>query len=147
MKRAEIIAKYDAHRVIMLSTLNQEGLPETRSMINIRHREIAPHLESYFKQHERLLLITHTSSDKIRHIAADARASLYMFDPVSFDGLLLTGRAQEVRDEALKSALWHESWKLYYPKGLKGGDFSVLEFMPDSFKFYSQFKVNQGRVE
>ncbi|MDR2502893.1 MAG: pyridoxamine 5'-phosphate oxidase family protein [Deltaproteobacteria bacterium] len=149
MKKAEIIAKYDTHQVVLLSTLNQEGLPETRAMINIRHPEIAPHLESYFKRHERLLLITNTSSDKIRHIADDERASLYLFDPnpQSFNGLLLTGRTREVRDEATKCALWHESWKLYYPEGLEGGDFSVLEFLPDSFKFYSQFKVTKGLVE
>ena len=145
MTKKEILKFTDGRTIIMLGTINSTGAPEIRALINIRHPEIAPHLTEYFRRDDRLLFITNTGSDKIRQIRANPVASLYCFDD-AFNGLLLTGRVAELTDTATRNALWDDSWKMYYPDGRDGGDFSVLEFTPESYKFYHGFNVKKGKI-
>jgi general stress protein 26 len=99
----------------------------------------------YFKANRRFLITTNTSSEKIAQIRSDTSASLYAYDQ-AFNGLLLLGRVAEATDTETKDALWDDSWKLYYPGGKDGGDFSVLEFSPETYKSYSNFSVKKGKV-
>ncbi|MDR2412680.1 MAG: pyridoxamine 5'-phosphate oxidase family protein [Rickettsiales bacterium] len=145
MKISEILTFFDKQAAIMLGTLNEVGAPEIRALINIRNKDVAPHLTDFFKRNERLLLITNTHSDKIGQIRANSSAALYAFDQ-QFNGLLLTGKVLEIADNAVKDALWDDSWKMYYPAGKDGGDFSVLEFIPSEYKSYVDFNVNKGQV-
>ena len=147
MKKAELLKIYDARPIALLTTVGLDGVPETRPLMNIRHPNIAPHLTPYFQKSDRILLITNTSTDKVRQIEANGRASICVFDEQAFAGLLLRGRVRELKDSETKNALWDDSWKEYYPDGRDGGDFSVLEFQPDSFKSYGGLAVTRGPVE
>jgi general stress protein 26 len=44
-KLKQLLAKEAA---IQLSTVNGESAPETRAMINLHNKEIAPHLQEFF---------------------------------------------------------------------------------------------------
>jgi general stress protein 26 len=123
-------------------------LPETRALINIRNKNIAPHLAGFFKDNGQILLITNTHTDKISQIRANPAANIYAYDN-KFSGLLLIGKIREVSDDATRNALWDDSWKMYYPGGKDGGDFSVLEFAPESYKSYSGagFVKNKGEIK
>jgi general stress protein 26 len=145
MDKSKILAFLDRQSVLMLSTIGASGAPETRALINIRNEKIAPHLVEFFKHDDRILVITNTHSDKIGQIRANGIASLYAYDQ-QFNGLLLVGKVREVSDAATKGALWDDSWKMYYPDGKEGGDFSVLEFMPESYKSYVNFQVEKGKL-
>jgi general stress protein 26 len=83
-----------------------------------------------------MLFITNTHSDKIAQIRNSKTANIYAYDN-TFSGLLLIGDIQEILDADTTNALWDDSWKMYYPEGRDGGDFSVLEFIPKQFKFYN----------
>ncbi|MCL1902000.1 MAG: pyridoxamine 5'-phosphate oxidase family protein [Alphaproteobacteria bacterium] len=147
MNKAEILNFIDAQAILILTTMN--GMqPETRALINIRNAGIAPHLAPYFKNNDRILFITNTHTDKIKQIRANHRGALYAYSN-SFSGLLLTGKITEVTDAETIDALWDDSWKMYYPDGKNGGDFSVLEFVPENFKSYSgeDFSKQAGAVE
>ncbi|MCL2338403.1 MAG: pyridoxamine 5'-phosphate oxidase family protein [Proteobacteria bacterium] len=158
MNKSEILKFLDAQAIVILTTMNHpspDGLrvaggtqPETRALINIRNATIAPHLTAYFKKHDRILLITNTHTDKIKQIRKNPTAALYTFDD-KWSGMLLTGRAIEITDAETINALWDDSWKMYYPDGRDGGDFSVIEFVPENFKSYSgaNFEKKSGRVE
>ncbi|MDR1071287.1 MAG: pyridoxamine 5'-phosphate oxidase family protein, partial [Rickettsiales bacterium] len=135
MTKKEVLAFMDARHVLMLTTMDG-GAPETRALINIRNPEIAPHLAEYFKAHGRMFLMTNTHTDKIAQIRKNPAAALYGFDD-NFSGLLLKGKIVEITDAATIDALWDDSWKMYYPDGKDGGDFSLLEFLPESFKFFN----------
>ena len=147
MTKTEILKVLDNRSFVILTTMNG-NMPESRALVNIRSTVIAPHLAEYFKKNDRILFMTNTHSDKIGQIRANPTASLYMYDD-GFSGLLLTGRITEVTDSATINALWDDSWKMYYPDGRDGGDFSVLEFFPENFKTYSgtNFEKTKGRVE
>ncbi|MCL1785741.1 MAG: pyridoxamine 5'-phosphate oxidase family protein [Alphaproteobacteria bacterium] len=142
MTKSDAIKFMDGRHVVMLATLN-DGAPDMRALINIRNGAIAPHLSDYFKGDDRLLFITNTSSNKIGQIRANSRAAVYGYDD-AFNGLTLSGTVHEITDSETKDALWDDSWKMYYPDGKDGGDFSVLEFIPENYKFYKEFKVEKG---
>jgi len=135
MTKSEIFSFMDAQHVLMLTTMNGEQ-PETRALINIRNKNIAPHLAKYFKDNERILFITNTHTDKMSQIRKSGIANIYAYDN-NFSGLLLTGEIKEIVDTDTINALWDDSWKMYYPEGRDGGDFSVLEFIPQHFKSYN----------
>ena len=145
MDKNKIKKFLDARTVVIFGTIDLDGTPVTRALMNIRNPHIAPHLAKYFKKEDRLLFITNTGSEKISEIRTNPVTSLYCYDD-EFNGLLLTGKTSEVTDEATKNALWDDSWKMYYPDGRDGGDFSVLEFIPKNYKYYSGFKVERGAV-
>jgi general stress protein 26 len=145
MNTADFFAFFDKQPIIILGTNGENKTPETRAVINIRNPQIAPHLSDYFKTNRRFLIITNTFSEKIAQLRSDATASLYAYDQ-DFKGLLLLGSVTEVTDTETKDALWDDSWKLYYPDGKDGGDFSVLEFFPETYKSYSNFTVEKGKA-
>ena len=146
MTYPEILAFVDGRPIIILTTMNG-AMPESRAMINIRNKNIAPHLVSYFAEHDRILFITNTHTDKIGQIRANPTASVYLYDD-GFSGMLLSGRIVEVNDAGTRDALWDDSWKMYYPDGRDGGDFSILEFIPESYKTYSgqNFEKTKGKI-
>ena len=147
MKLSEILNFIDAQAIVVLTTMNGPQ-PETRALINIRNPAIAPHLAAYFRTHNRILLITNTHTDKIKQIRANPAAALYAYDD-KWSGMLITGRAAEITDSETKNALWDDSWKMYYPDGRDGGDFSVIEFIPENFKSYTgeNFEKQSDKVE
>ena len=147
MKKSELLSFIDAQPILILTTMNGTQ-PETRAMINIRNANIAPHLTEYFRKYARILFITNTHTDKIKQIRKNLVAALYAYNN-EWAGLLLTGKIREVNDEETINALWDDSWKMYYPDGRDGGDFSVLEFLPENFKSYSgaDFSKKAGKIE
>lgn len=134
---------------LQLSTVNPDGAPETRAMINIHNKQIAPHLEGVFADTPagEIYFITNTSSDKMKQIAKNNKASVYMYDAQTYEGLLLMGTVSEIKDQKIKDSFWHDSWKIYYPDGKDGGDFSILKFSGKDYKFYTgDFKVKKGTL-
>jgi general stress protein 26 len=135
MTKSEILSFIDSRPILTLTTMNG-ARPETRALINIRNADIAPHLVRYFKHSDRIFFITNTHTDKIQQVRANGIANVYAFDD-NFSGLLLMGTVNEVRDADIINTLWDDSWKIYYPDGRDGGDFSLLEFIPGQFKHYN----------
>jgi general stress protein 26 len=148
MKKSEVLAFLDKQNDFILNTINLEGVPESRALINIRNPRIAPHLKEFFKNDGRIFIITNTHSDKIPQIRKNNAASVYLFDQ-QYNGLLLLGKVREVLDVKTKHTLWDDSWKSYYPGGKDDKDFSVLEFVPESFKSYSgsDFAKEKGKIQ
>ena len=146
MKKEKVLEFLREQEVFVLSTMDADGAPEMRALINIRNPKIAPHLVKFFKKDDRILIITNTHSDKISQIRANSVASLYSYNQ-KFEGLLLKGYIKEVLDEETSVALWDDSWKMYYPGGRDGGDFSILEFVPETYKSYSGFEKEKGEIK
>lgn len=134
MKKSEILNFFDTQPVVILTTMNGDR-PETRALTNIRNPQTAPNLVKYFSTNERMLLMTSTSSDKIQQIRKNHTAVLYAFNP-GFQAIMLSGKISEVLDDETRNAVWDDSFKAHFPGGRDGGDFSVLEFIPETFKLY-----------
>ncbi|MDR1696800.1 MAG: pyridoxamine 5'-phosphate oxidase family protein [Rickettsiales bacterium] len=137
MTKSEILKFFDAQPTMSLTTMNG-AVPETRAMNNIRNPKMARHLKKYFRDNDRILISTNTSSDKVAQIRKNPAANIYVFDK-NFNGLLLNGKIREVTDDETRNALWTFSWNMFYPGGRDGGDYTVLEFIPETYKSYRGF--------
>jgi general stress protein 26 len=137
MTKNEILKFFDSVPVMTLTTMNGDK-PETRALNNIRNPKMARHLKKYFAEHDRILISTNTHSEKIAQIQKNSTANIYVFDK-NFNGLLLSGTIRIVSDDETRNALWTFSWNMFYRGGRDGGDYSVLEFIPESYKSYRGF--------
>ena len=127
----------------ILSTLDAQGAPDTRALFNLRRMRA-----SIFTSGAAALplafatwIATNTSSRKVRELRADARGSLYYFDPETFEGLTLQGAFEEILDREVRSSIWVDTWSMYYPGGVDGGDFSVFRFKPLHARYYHGLSV------
>jgi general stress protein 26 len=118
-KLEQLFAKEAA---IQLSTVNSEGAPETRAMINLHNKEIAPHLQEFFAQAPagEIYFITNTASAKMAQIAKNNKASVYLYNAQTYEGIILLGTVGEVTEQKIKDIFWDDSWKIYYPAGKDG---------------------------
>lgn len=146
MDKRSILNYIKQYKFLNLSTINSAQYPECRAMVNIMNKEIAPHLIGYFNKNDKIYIMTNTHSDKIPQIKKNNKSSIYFVDNRQFEGLLLTGIISEINDEEIKKDLWDNSWTAYYKGGLEGGDFSILEFTPNKYKFYTDLSVKNGDV-
>jgi general stress protein 26 len=142
-KQKECLEVMENASFVELTTVDRQGFPSTRAMLNLRNRRQYPHLAALYGEEKNPLtvyLTTNTSSAKIGEIAGNAKACLYFCRPEAFHGILLQGTVEHVTDRAFRQKVWLDGWKMYYPKGDE--DYSVLRFVPDKLKTYANFQVH-----
>lgn len=124
---------------VHLSTLRVDGFPDTRVLFNLLklRAQAIPDRGVTFTT----WLGTNTSSQKVTQIRRDPRACLYYVDTAGFEGLSLQGTLEEVLDPAIRATIWTDDWNMYYPGGLKGGDFALLRFHPVHGRYYQGLRV------
>jgi len=121
-------------------TIDSDGFPQIRAMVNLRNKEQFSGLISAFEGHEEDFLIymtTDTASDKFKQIKANPKASVYFCNPQQIQGLMLTGEIEVVTDMNIKKQLWQDDWTIYYPSGLDGPEYNILCLKPSVVKFWS----------
>jgi len=148
MIKKEITKLFPLLPFIELCTVGEDGTPEARAMLNLRNAEICPHLKGKFKEGDNIFYFTtNASSSKMKQIEKNKKASVYMTEPKTFEGVLLLGVIEEEKDKKTKDGFWHDNWKMYYPAGKDGGDYCILRFTPKSYKYYDgKFNVQTGAV-
>jgi len=133
-----------------LTTVDEEGFPQTRAMFNLRNKDRFPKLVSLFAEHPEDFLIiftTNTSSTKIKDIKEKPEASVYYCNPDKWQGVMFGGEIEVVEDSKLKKALWHPEWSNYYPLGYDDPDHTVLRLVPILAKGWTgsmTFKLELG---
>lgn len=125
----------------ILTTLNAEGWPETRAMLNLRNKNQFKGLIRFMEAKDSvenltMFFTTNASSTKISHLRADPRVSVYYSTVGEFRGLMLSGTMEIVEDKALMHEIWQPGWELYYHHGMEDPEFSVLRFSCEWAKYY-----------
>ena len=141
-KQKECLEMMEGSPFVYLTTIDSKGFPSTRAMLNLRNKAQYPHLLALYEEEKNPLTVymtTNTSSEKIKEIAETGKACLYFCEPGSFHGITLQGIIEHVTDKDFRKKVWMEGWEMYYPKGDE--DYSVLRFVPDKMKTYSNFQV------
>ena len=124
-----------------LTTINTDGFPKTRAMLNLRNTDKYPDLKDFFKNLNKNFIIyftTNQSSDKIKEIKSNPRISVYYCIPNEWKGLMIGGNIEIIKDKEIKSSLWQKDWTLYYPNGIDDTDYAVLKLNPLILKLYYQ---------
>lgn len=146
-KQAECLKVIENLQFVDLTTIDKNGFPSTRAMLNLRNRQEYPHLTALYEMEQNPLtvyLTTNTSSEKFTEIQQNAKASLYYCEANIFHGVLLQGNIEIVTDNELRQKAWQKGWEIYYPSG--DSDYTLLRFTPNKLKTYSNFSVEQEPI-
>lgn len=136
-----IIELMEISEACYLTTIDDLGFPQTRAMLNLRNSGLYPNLVPLFKKHNNDHLVyftTNASSQKIIQIKNNPKVSVYYAKPIEWRGLMLGGTMEIVEEQAIKDALWQDSWTMYYPGGPTDDDYAILGLTPDILKLYHQ---------
>jgi len=129
-----------------LATIDEKGKPSVRAMLNLRCEAQFPGLAEFFKKNVKssgfdMFFTTNTSSRKMKQLKVNNACSIYY--NVGYNGLELNGKCETVNDLALKESLWQDGWELYYPRGRKDPDYSVLKFTPKTVRLFGNLSVSE----
>ncbi|MCL2390826.1 MAG: pyridoxamine 5'-phosphate oxidase family protein [Endomicrobia bacterium] len=132
---------------VNLATVNPDGYPETRAMLNLRNPEMFLKLQKLFTDDFTFYFTTNTSSQKMQQISLNDNASVYFVKENSFGGLLFTGKIEIVKDIKTKRSFWQDGWTMYYKGGADDPDYAILKFSAKEYKYYNgQFEVVSGKI-
>ena len=132
---------------VNLATVNQDGFPEARAMLNLRNHSAFPKIQNLFTDDFTFYFTTNTSSQKMKQISLNDKASIYFVKENNFGGLLFTGKIKIVKDEKIKRSFWQDCWTMYYKGGVDDPDYTLLKFKAEKYKYYNgQFEVTAGKI-
>jgi general stress protein 26 len=119
----------DAAGVSIVSSVDEDGFPNTKAMLPPRKREGVK--EFYFT--------TNTSSMRVGQYAKNPKACLYFYDKRFFRGIMLVGTMKVLTDQKTKEMIWQEGDTAYYPQGVTDPDYCVLKFTAAKLRIYQNF--------
>ena len=127
----------DKASVSIISSVDEDGFPNTKAMLPPRKREGI----------RQIFFTTNRSSMRVRQYLNNAKACIYFFDRRFFKGVMLKGTMEVLQDSASKEMIWRQGDELCYPKGVTDPDYCVLIFTAQSGRYYSNFKSENFEVE
>lgn len=127
----------DKASVSIISSVDEDGFPNSKAMLPPRKREGIKHI--YFT--------TNTSSMRVKQYFNNPKACIYFFDKRFFKGIMLKGTMEVLEDGVSKEMIWREGDEMYYPKVVTDPDYCVLRFTAKNGRYYSNFKSENFEVE
>ena len=126
----------DKQKVAFLGSVDREGFPNIKAMLQPRNREGIRIF--YFS--------TNTSSTRVSQFRENNRASIYFCDRRFFRGVMLKGTVEVLTDPASKEMIWEPGDTMYYKEGVTDPDYCVLKFTAFSGRYYCGFKSEDFSV-
>lgn len=114
-----------------ISYIDDEDKPQTKMVFCNFHKGLS---SFYFS--------SNTSSHHVQQLSKRPKTCLYISDPTNFKGLMLNGKMLVHHDHDMKQLLWHDTDIRYYPKGVDDDDYTVLEFVVHSGRYYNGMSHN-----
>lgn len=128
----KIIQSSECAQIATFGKDETEGFPEIRALLNLANPKKYPKLKdkaiSVDNETLTLYFTTNTSSRKVRQLRANNKACLYFVLPKKFKGVSAIGTIEEVTDQSVKEDFWQTGWYIYYHKGAKDPDYTLLKF-------------------
>lgn len=127
----------DKQKICFISSIDQEGFPNTKAMLRPRKREGIKVL--YFS--------TNTSSMKVQSFKNNSKACVYFCNKAFYKGLMLKGTVEVLEDQESKEMIWERGDTMYYKEGVTDPDYCVLKFTAFSARWYSMFQSENISIE
>lgn len=127
----------DKASVSIISSVDQDGFPNSKAMLPPRKREGIKHL----------FFTTNTSSMRVRQYSDNPKACVYFFNKRFFMGVMLRGSMEVLQDISAKEMIWRPGDGIYYPKGVTDPYYCVLKFTAQNSRYYSNFHSENFEVE
>ena len=116
----------DEASLSFVGSVDDGGFPQVKAMLAPRGREGL----RVFR------FSTNASSMRVAQFRRNGAACLYVCDPRTFRGLLLTGTMEVLEDAASRRLVWREGDERYYPGGVDGPDCCALRFTARTGRYY-----------
>ena len=113
-----------------IAYIDDEGFPITKAMLKPRERNGIR--EIWFS--------TNTSSNKVKFLKENNKASVYFVDKRFFRGISLAGTMEVLETPEAKERIWQKGDEMYYREGVTDPDYCVLKFTAGKARYYSNFK-------
>ncbi len=143
---AKIIQSSECAQIATFGKDETEGFPEIRALLNLANPKKYPKLKDKAITVDgdtlTIYFTTNTSSRKIRQIRANKKVCLYFVLPKKFKGVSAIGTIEEVTDQSVKEDFWQTGWYIYYHKGAKDPDYTLLKFTTKFLHCWSGSKVH-----
>ena len=134
IRNQDALKVMNAAKAVYLATSSANG-PRLRALVNLRRAWAYRRPSKTARTDDfTVYLATSRASDKIAEIKADTRISVYYSQPLLFRGVMLCGRAEVLDEPALKTALWSNDWRIYWPDGAADPDYVVIRLRPDEVR-------------
>lgn len=119
----------DEENVCFIGSVNEEGFPNIRAFLQPRKREGI----------ETIYFSTNTSTNKIKHFQLQNKSCVYVYNANKFQGALLIGTMEVLKEQYYKEMLWQTGDELYYQQGIADLDYCILRFTTNSGRIYQNF--------
>lgn len=126
----------DKQGVAYISSVDEDGFPNTKAMLPPRKRE---GIHTFY-------FSTNTSSMRVNQYKNNPKACIYFSDKRFFRGVMLKGTMEVLEDNVSKELIWEEGDTMYYSKGVTDPDYCVLRFIASTGRYYSNFKSEDFKV-
>lgn len=127
----------DKQSVAFISSVDEDGFPNTKAMLAPRNRE---NIKTFY-------FTTNTSSMRVAQYRENPKACIYFCDKRFFRGVMLKGTIEILEDKTNKEMIWREGDDMYYAEGVTDPDYCVLKFTAKTGRFYSNFKTESFDIE
>ena len=127
----------DKQGVAFISSLDEDGFPNTKAMLPPRKRD---GIKTFY-------FTTNTSSMRVRQYRSNPKACIYFCDKRFFRGVMLKGTMEVLEDAASKKMIWQDGDTMYYPKGVADPDYCVLKFTAQTGRYYTNFSSENFMLE
>lgn len=142
----KIIQSSECAQIATFGKDETEGFPEIRALLNLANPKKYPKLKnkaiSIDGETLTIYFTTNTSSRKIRQIHENKNVCLYFVLPKKFKGVSAIGTIEEVTDQAVKEEFWQTGWYIYYHKGAKDPDYTLIKFTSKYLHCWSGGKIH-----
>ena len=119
--------------LVYVSTIDDNGYPQTRAMYNLKNLKVYGRLNDFFARQQNdftAYLSTNRASVKMVQIGKNSKVCLYYCSLPDLHGLALAGNMEVIEDVEIKKTLWQEDWVQFYKDGFNGSDYTVLRVKP-----------------
>lgn len=127
----------DKNGTAFISSVNEQGYPQTKAMLPPRLRE---GIKVFY-------FTTNTSSRRVAQYRKNPKACVYFCDKRFFRGVMLQGEMEILEDAEHKQLIWREGDTMYYPQGVTDPDYCVLRFTATQGRYYQNFKSEDFVIE
>lgn len=121
----EISTLVENSKIAYVSSLDENGYPNTKAMFALQHDNLFTH---YFS--------TNFSSRRTQQFLKNPKACVYFCDENQFMGVMLVGELQVMTDLAHKTMLWRDGFEMYYSDGVDTEDYCVYKFVAQKANYY-----------
>lgn len=134
--KKEIAELMEKAKVFQISSVDELGYPNTKSVLCLQNDGIKTHYIS-----------TNLSAKRTQQYLKNPKACIYFSDSDCFMGLMLVGTMEVCTDRHHKEMLWREGFEMYYPKGIDDEDYCVLKFTSEWGNYYHGLQNTTFRIE